>query len=295
MRSGPQIDVIADVKPLLGEGPIWDPDRDRLFFIDSLGKRIFRCTADGGEFRAWTVPSEIGSMALRKSGGAVVALNDGFHAIDFETGATAHLIDPEPDYEGNRLNDGKVDPAGRFVCGSMDTGEANPTGALWQLHPDFSIRKLDDGIICSNGPCWSPDGRILYFADSFTGKISAYDYDSVSGNVANKRVFVAVDSSRGGAPDGATVDAEGFIWSATAFDGRIFRYAPDGSIDRIIEMPVVKITSLTFGGPNLDQLFVTSMSEPPLPKYPGDGQSRGSVFKICGIGVRGREEPKFAG
>lgn len=290
-----KIDVLIDVKPLLGEGPLWDVESERLYFIDSLGRRVFRCTTAGAEVRSWIVPDAIGSMALRRRGGAVVALRSGFHALDFETGETDLLVDPEPDRPSNRLNDGKVDPAGRFVCGSMDAGETEPTGNLWRLDPDLSVTRLDSGIICSNGPCWSPDGRTLYFADSFSGAISAYDYRESTGAVENKRRFVVADNSRGGAPDGATVDDEGFLWSAMVFDGRIFRYSPDGRVDRVIEMPVVKITSLAFGGANLDELFVTSMAEPPLPKYPSDGPLRGSVFRLTGLGARGRPEPRFAG
>lgn len=290
-----QLDVLIDVKPLLGEGPLWDVETQRLYFIDALGKRVFRCTEQGSEVRSWTVPSRIGSLALRQNGGAVLALADGFHTLDFESGEITPVIDPEPGAASNALNDGKIDPQGRFVCGSMDMNEEAATGALWRLDSDFSVTKLDSDIICSNGPCWSPDGSTLYFADSFAGKIYAYKYDLQTGNATSRRTFVKVDASRGGSPDGATVDAEGFVWSATVFDGRIFRYAPDGSIDRVIEMPVCKITSLAFGGPDLDRLFVTSMAEPPLQKYPSDGPLRGSVFVIDGLGVQGRQEPRFAG
>ncbi|EAR51120.1 Senescence marker protein-30 (SMP-30) [Oceanicola granulosus HTCC2516] len=290
-----RISVLADVKPVLGEGPLWDVETERLYFIDSLGKRVFRCTADGGEMRAWQVPSEIGAMCLRAGGGAIVALRDGFHALDLDTGDTHHIVDPEPDRPGNRLNDGKVDAAGRFLCGSMDTGEAEPTGSLWRLDPDLSVHQLERDIICSNGPCWSPDGRTFYFTDSFTGTISAYDYDAATGDIANRRSFAALPDERGGAPDGATVDAEGCLWSACVFDGRIFRFTPDGAVDRVIEMPVRKVTSVAFGGARLDTLFVTSMAEPPLPKYPGDGPLRGATFRIDGLGVTGRPEPRFAG
>ncbi|MFN3225124.1 MAG: SMP-30/gluconolactonase/LRE family protein [Hyphomicrobiales bacterium] len=290
-----QLEVLIDVKPLLGEGPLWDVETQQLYFIDALGKRIFRCTEHGSDVRCWTVPSRIGSMALRENGGAVLALADGFHTLDFESGEVTLLVDPEPGATSNALNDGKVDPRGRFLCGSMDMNEEAPSGALWRLDQDFSVTKLDSDIICSNGPCWSPDGGTLYFADSFAGTIYAYDYDVETGAATKRRTFVDVDTSRGGSPDGATVDAEGFVWSATVFEGRIFRYAPDGSVDRVIEMPVCKITSLAFGGSDLDRLFVTSMAEPPLPKYPGDGPLRGSVFVIDGLGVQGRQEPRFAG
>lgn len=290
-----RISVLADVKPLLGEGPLWDVETERLWFIDSLGARLFRCTAEGAEMRAWTVPSAIGSMCLRARGGAIVALTDGFHALDLDTGETVHLVDPEPDRLHNRMNDGKVDPGGRFLCGSMDTGEVAPTGSLWRLDPDRSVHELATGIICSNGPCFAPDGRTLYFADSFTGTIDAFDYDPATGAATNRRAFAVMPADRGGAPDGATVDADGCVWTALVFDGRILRLAPDGVVDRVIEMPVRKITSLAFGGPDLATLYVTSMAEPPLPKYPGDGPLRGATFRIDGLGVQGRPEPRFAG
>ena len=290
-----RIEVLVDVKTILGEGPLWDVEEQRLYFIDSFGCNVFRCTAQGCEVRAWDVPAKIGSMALRKQGGAVLSLANGFHFLDFKSGETQLIIDPEPDKPTNRVNDGKVDKRGRFVAGSMDTMEDGPNGALYRLDPDLSLHKLDDGIIVSNGPCWSPDGRTFYFADTWTGEIWAYDYDLDTGAVSNKRTFCKVDRSRGGAADGATVDAEGCVWSALVYDGRLVRYAPDGKVDRIIEMPVKKVTSVMFGGPDLDVLFVTSMAKPPLPRFPGDGQQRGSLFAIYDLGVRGVPEMRFAG
>jgi sugar lactone lactonase YvrE len=290
-----RIEVLVDVKTLLGEGPLWDVEEQRLYWIDSFGCNVFRATADGREIRAWDVPAKIGSMALRRQGGAVLSLANGFHFLDFKTGETNLIVDPEPDKPNNRINDGKVDKQGRFVAGSMDTMEEGPNGALYRLDPDLTLHTLDTGIIVSNGPCWSPDGRTFYFTDTWTGEIWAYDYDQATGEVANRRTFVKVDTSRGGAADGSTVDAEGYLWNALVYDGRLVRYAPDGSVDRIIEMPVKKVTSVMFGGPDLDILYVTSMAKPPLPRFPGDGVQRGSLFAIYGLGVTGLPEPRFAG
>jgi L-arabinonolactonase len=291
-----RIEVLLDVKTTLGEGPLWDVGQERLYFIDSFDGRVFRTTADGRELRAWDVPQKIGSMALRHDGlGAVLSLQRGFHLLDFKTGEVSLIHDPEPNLPNNRINDGKVDPQGRFVAGSMDTMEEGANGALYSLSTDFKVTKLDKGIVCSNGPCWSPDGRTFYFADTWSGEIWAYDYDVATGGVSNRRTFAKVDTSGGGAADGSTVDAEGFLWNALVYDGKLVRYAPDGSVDRVIDMPVKKVTSVMFGGPNLDILYVTSMAKPPLPRFPGDGVLRGSLFAIHDLGIKGRPEPRFGG
>jgi L-arabinonolactonase len=290
-----RIEVLVDVKTTLGEGPLWDVEEQRLYWIDIAGMMIYRCTDDGREIRAWDLSQKIGSMALRRSGGAVLSLARGFHFFDFKTGEAELIVDPEPDKPNNRLNDGKVDKRGRFIAGSMDTMEKSKNGALYRLDPDLSVHKIEDGIIVSNGPCWSPDARLFYFADSWAGEIWAYDYDVDTGGVSNRRTFIRLDTSRGGAPDGSTVDAEGCLWNAQILDGKIVRYRPPGEVDRVIDMPVRKVTSVMFGGPNLDTLFVTSMAKPPLPHFPGDGVLRGSLFAIYGLGVQGVAEPRFAG
>jgi L-arabinonolactonase len=289
-----RIEVLVDVKPTLGEGPLWDAEEERLYWVDSFDGRVFRCTEDGREVRAWDVPMKIGSMCLRKGGGAVVSLARGFHFLDFRTGEVSLISDPEPDKPNNRLNDGKVDPRGRFLAGSMDTKEEGPNAALYRLDPDLRVTKLESNIIVSNGPCWSPDGRTFYFSDTWSGEIWAYDYDLETGTISNKRTFCKM-TTPGGGFDGATVDAEGCLWSAHVYGGKIVRYRPDGGIDRVIDMPVKKVTSVMFGGSNLDILFVTSMAKPPLPRFPGDGVLRGALFAIYDLGVKGLPEPRFAG
>ncbi len=288
------IDVVVDLKTTLGEGPLWDVAQQSLYWIDSADGRIFRSTADGERIRAWEVGQKIGSMALTQDGaGAITALQDGLWRLDFGTGELTLLAEIEADLPHNRLNDGKVDRAGRFVFGSMDTLEDSPSGKLYSYSPDGTLTVLDENITVSNGPCFSPDGSILYFADTWTGEIWAYDYDLGTGAVSDRRTFATVDTSGGGAADGATVDADGYLWQALVYGGKIIRYAPDGSVDRVIDFPVRKPTSVMFGGPDLDTLYVTSMAKPPLPRFPGDGQLRGSLFAIRGLGVRGIPELRF--
>ena len=290
-----RIEVLVDVKTILGEGPLWDVESSA-----SISSTVSAATSSAapltgarsapGTCRRRSAPWRCGRPGRRGH----VARN-GFHFLDFKTGDVALIIDPERDKPANRLNDGKVDKRGRFIAGSMDTMEEGPNGALYRLDPDLSLHKLDDGIIVSNGPCWSPDGRIFYFADTWTGEIWAYDYDLDDRRGLQPAHLRKVDRSRGGAADGSTVDAEGCLWNALVYDGSIVRYTPDGKVDRIIDMPVKKVTSVMFGGPNLDILYVTSMAKPPLPRFPGDGVLRGSLFAIHDLGVRGVPEPRFAG
>ena len=289
-----KIEVLLDVKTKLGEGPVWDAASQRLHWVDSADGRIFRSTAQGTELRAWEVGEPIGSIAVGADNTYfLAALQSGLYRIDMESGAKELLVDPEPDQPKNRLNDGKVDRQGRFVFGSMDTLEEERTGKLYHMTWMAVSLSWIRGIICSNGPRFSPDGTILYFSDTWTGEIWAYDYDSSSGGVSSRRTFAKVDTSGGGAADGATVDSEGYLWQALVYSGTIVRYSPDGKIDRLLEMPVLKATSLTFGGPGLDVMYVTSMSKPPLPRFPEDGQLRGSLFAVTGLGVTGVAEPRY--
>jgi L-arabinonolactonase len=289
------IEVLIDAHAELGEGPVWDVAEQRLFWIDSLGAKVHSCDATGGAQRSWVVPEHIGSLALRKSGGAVLSLRDGFYSLDFGSGACRKLVDPDPGKPRIRMNDGKVDRQGRFVAGYMDYEERDPICGLFRLDPSGSFAKLDDGIVCSNGPCWSPSGRTFYFADTYTREIRAYDYETETGAATNRRIFCSFPAAGlKGLPDGATVDAEGFVWSVSVYEGKLVRFAPDGKLDRIVGLPVESTTSLSFGGPDLDVAYVTSMARSVKGARPREREA-GALFAVYGLGVRGLPEPRFAG
>jgi L-arabinonolactonase len=285
----------------LGEGPLWDVDEQRLYWVDGLANEIWRCAADGSELRTWALPANIGSMTLRAGGGAVVAIETGLHFFDFNTGALDFIAHPEAGLDGVRLNDGAVDSRGRFIVGSLDMAMVYPSperpaprGSLYRLERDLSLHRLETGVAISNGPCWSPDQATFYFTDSGLDTIFAYDWDEDRGVPTGKRPFAKL--ARYEIPDGGAVDAEGYVWTATngSFSGigEVRRFAPDGSLDRTIQMPTAKTTSLTFGGPNLDILYVTTMKMPsPIADTPADGK----LFAIHGLGVRGQPERRFAG
>jgi L-arabinonolactonase len=295
--------LLVDANNHLGEGPLWDVKEQRLYWIDSTAAEISSCRADGSDARRYFVPRHIGSMALREEGGAVVALANGLHFYDFETQTIKLIADPESDDPDTRFNDGKVDRRGRFVAGTMaydfdryDADRGRPSsrsGALYSLGTDATLTRLDGGISCSNGPCWSPDNRTLYFTDTYDKQMYAYDYDIETGSVANRRVFASA-RDMAGTFDGATVDAEGYVWSALVFGGRILRYAPDGTLDRVVPFPVRNLTSVMFGGPDLDVLFVTTMGRP-MWGIPQKERDKGGLFAVSGLGVKGLPEPRFAG
>ena len=289
-----RIELLVDARNELGEGPLWDVTEQRLYWIDSHGRTINRVDAEGGERKIWQVPEHIGSMCLRAGGGAVVALRNGFHFFDFETGLATPIADPEKENRRTRMNDGKVDRQGRFLAGYMDYEECQPLAGLYRLDPDLSVIPLEENIIVANGPCWSPDGGTFYFADSFRRSIWSYQYDQATGALLSRRLFANFEGNLRGYPDGATVDEEGFVWSVEVYGGRLVRFAPDGTIDRLIGMPVDSITSVSFGGADLDILYVTSMARPYRGRRRCEREA-GGLFAVHGLGVRGLAEPRFRG
>jgi L-arabinonolactonase len=278
----------------LGEGPLWDPVDGVFYWVDSLGARVRRLDPRTGETRSWPVPDLIGSLALRQDGGAVIALRTGFHWLDFEDGRVTSIGDPEAAEPRTRFNDGKVDRRGRFLAGTMamDT-RTEGLGSLYRLNPDLTVDVLERDVIVSNGPCFSPDGSTFYFADSPRATIWAWDYDQDSGALANKRVFVDVAATVGSRPEGATVDREGNLWSALVGSGQVGCFGPDGTVRRIIAVPAQRPSSVMFGGPDLDVIYMTSIRD-----YRGTRSERpedGGLFAIRGTGARGLAEPRFAG
>lgn len=292
-RRTDQVSVVVSLPDTLGEGPLWSGRDNALYWVDIDAGQAHALGDGSADVRTWQLPSQVGCLALRATGGAVVALRTGLHLFDFGTGELAFVCDPESDRPGNRFNDGACDPAGRFWAGTLEDAEREPLGGLYRLDADGRCRTMLDGVFCSNGIGWSPDARTMYYTDSGTGRIDAFDYDVNTGEVHNRRVF-AVDPAGSGVPDGLTVDADGYVWSAKWDGWRIVRYAPDGRIDRTIPMPVPRPTACAFGGPDLDRLYVTSartrLGEAELAQAPLSG----ALF-VVEPGVRGRAEPMFAG
>ncbi len=285
--------LIWDARAKIGEGPLWSPRDQAVYWVDIKGCLLHRYGLDGSQ-NSWTMPDCIGWVLERRDKPGFVA---GFR--DFVAELTLSPFDivkrftPEATLPGNRLNDAKVDLSGRIWFGTMDDAEKQPTGAFYRLDPDFSYHRVDHGYFCSNGPTFSPDGKIVYHTESTDDRV-IYRFDvQPDGSLANKTPFIrfAVED---GFPDGMTTDAEGHLWVAHWQGWGITRFRPDGSRDRFIPLPVSQVTSCTFAGDKLDRMFVTSarigLSDEDLAKEP----HAGSFFEID-PGVTGLPTPLFAG
>ncbi|MCJ9427860.1 SMP-30/gluconolactonase/LRE family protein [Kordiimonas marina] len=276
----------------LGEGITWDDGTGALWWTDIEEKKLYRMDWESQGIRTFDTPERVGSFGLTDVPGCLVtAFETGFALYWPESGEVLWFGRPAEHTPGVRFNDGRVDPQGRFWSGTMvETAGQGLKGALYRLSADGTTDKVEDGVVISNGLSWSPDGATLYFADSPRQKIYAYDYDVASGTTSNRRVFASLTGDA--YPDGACMDAEGGLWSATWASHTVRRYLPDGSLDRMITLPVSQPSCTTLGGPGLNLLFVTSAKQGLSDDVLKGEPLAGSVF-VYDVGVRGLPEPRF--
>jgi sugar lactone lactonase YvrE len=285
---------ILDARNAIGESPVWSADEQALYWVDILAPAIYRLDMRTGARQSWWLPEAVGSFGLREQGGAVLALRNGLHVLDFDTGALSFLVpDPEDDQPATRFNDGKVSPDGRFWVGTMDDEQhSRPLGALYRLDPDERLHRMVDGLVISNGLAWSADGKTMFHSDTSAQRIDAYDYDLASGEIANRRLLAEGEAT--GRPDGGATDIEGYYWSAAVSGGVLNRWSPDGRLDRQIPLPCPRPTCPCFGGPNMKTIFITSiragLSAEQLARWPLSG----GVFAIE-VDVPGVPVARFRG
>jgi sugar lactone lactonase YvrE len=269
-----------------GEGPVWSERWGGLRWVDMLAGD-FLALADGGEIDRRHVGNVAAVLRPRRQGGAVIGVERGF-ALEDADGILTHLDELWAD-DSVRMNEGGCDPDGRFYCGSMAYDQRMGAGALYRLNADGSVRVVLESVTVSNGLEWSPDGSLAYYNDTPTQRIDVFDYDGESG-LTGRRPFAEVPAEAGG-PDGLTVDEEGGVWVALYGGGAVRRYTPEGVLDEVIEVPTKKVTACTFGGPDLNQLFITTSREG---LEPGEDPLAGSLFRST-VGVGGLAVREFAG
>lgn len=279
------LELIIDEQAIVGEGCCWHSEKKRLYWIDIDGKKLHIYSPETQSNRTINSEVVIGCVVPRKSGGVVLASDKGFVSLDIETEKYTYLVDPESHLPSNRFNDGKCDPVGRFLAGTMATDNSLNQGTLYSLDKDLSIKQLLGNLSTSNGIGWSPDYGTMYLIDSPTKKVFAFDYNLDTGDINNRRVAVSIpdrfpDGKSGGWPDGMTVDQEGMIWVALWSGYKVTRWNPKtGELLQIINVPARNVTCCTFGGENLNELYITTarkdMDQAMLELYP----KAGSVFR----------------
>jgi sugar lactone lactonase YvrE len=292
-----EVTCVLSAKAQIGEGPWWSAAEQRLYWVDIVGKQIHVFNPADRTNRTHTLPDIVTCVAPRAKGGLIVSMRTDIAYYDPPTdkmpGKLTSAATPT-ERAGNRFNDGKCDRQGRLWAGTMgDVDWDAPVGNLYRFDGKDAVR-MEEKICCSNGLGWSPDSKTMYFTESFQHRIFAYDFEATSGTLSNRRVFLELEPHGNAFPDGMTVDAEGYVWCAQPMFGRIARYDPKGTLERVVELPVSRGTGVMFGGKDLDTLYVTTMrttlSEEQLAEEPLAGSLL--AFKP---GVKGIAETPFAG
>lgn len=267
---------------ILGEGPLWSERDNTLFWVDIRGKKLHALAFSDNSLKSWPMPDLIDWIVLRQSGGFLVAILRTVHALTLEPFTLTPLFDIEADKTDNRLNDAKVDPHGRLWTGTMHMPFNQKAAALYRIDADMSVHQVDAPYLCTNGPGFSADGRRMYHNE--TADRITYQFDvAADGALSNKRVFTTFGDGDG-SPDGITVDAQGGIWIAHYNGARVTRFKPDGTRDFAIAIPAKQTTSMTFAGPNLDRMFVTTAAQPPVG---ADDPQAGTLFEVPKAALRG--------
>lgn len=282
---------LGDSADLLGESPVWDSTHNCLYWVDSVSRLIRRYQPATATFSHWQAPSMVGCVGLADDGALVTGLADGIYRMDLASGEFTPLLRPDPANPQVRFNDGRTDRFGRFLCGSMGV-HADPQGALYRVSAGGQGEMLANGIRISNTLCFSPSGDTMYFADSLDRSIRAYKYGQALQPLTEPRRFADTEVL-GSGPDGATVDAEGYVWVALVQVGRIARFSPDGILNRLIQAPTDMPSCLAFGGPDLATLYVTSIKNSGSGRAISRHPDGGFLFAIDGLGVQGLPEPRF--
>lgn len=285
------VQLAARAECVIGEGPVWHPDEDALYWVDIAGKAVYRLDPSSDEVDCFPVDAEVGVIGLWHDSTWIAAGSTGIDRLELPSGAITSLADPEASSAASRFNDGKVDRRGRFWAGTM-----TPTGAessLYRVDVSLDVARVDGPFTISNGIGWSPTGDVMYFVDSLRYVIHRYDFDEGTGTVANRSDVVVFDPADG-IPDGLTVDERGDIWCAMYGASCVVRISPDGEVLEAVPVPVSRPTACIFGGPDYETLYVTSardgLSAAELAREP----LAGSVFCVR-PGVGGRPEPRFFG
>lgn len=288
-------ELLIEAEYLLGEGPVWDADTNSLYWVNILAGDIHQLNITTNQHNTFNVGQLIGAVVIRKGGGLVAAMQHGFYFVDFDNKALEFITDPEELLPNNRFNDGKCDAAGRFWAGTMPFSENEATGSLYMLDTNLKATLKVPHVTISNGLAWTADNNTMFYIDTPTRYIVAYDFDVRSGNISNKRIAVDVAHEKG-YPDGMTIDDNGMLWVAYYGGWQIVQYNPlTGEALQRIHFPVANITCCTFGGPMLSDMYVTTARKELSAEELETQPLAGSVFVVKNIGITGVKPHSFNG
>lgn len=279
-------EVVTDKKSVCGEGPVWDGETNSMYWIDIVTGDIHKYHVTAHDLATINVGQKIGAIAKCSSGHLVAAVKTGLYFIDFNNNSHRPIANPEADIPGNRFNDGKCDPSGRFWAGTMDDGNGiKNAGSLYTLEQDLTVKKKYAGLTISNGLAWN--NKTFYLIDTPTQKVMAFDYDDRSGEISNPREVISIPKDDGG-PDGMTIDSEGMLWIAHWDGWKVSRWDPKSGLQLDeIRLPVARVTSCIFGGDGLEDLYITTakvgLTHEELVRQP----LAGSLFVIKKSGYKG--------
>ncbi|WP_018237615.1 SMP-30/gluconolactonase/LRE family protein [Ensifer sp. BR816] len=253
-----EFSLVLDLKASLGECPLWSAAEQRLYFVDIKNARIHAFDPESKALATFALPEEVGCIGLAAGGGFVAGLRSGIWLLDANGQPIQKLADNPEDQNASRFNDGTVDPAGRFIAGTVDETRENGTASLYR-YDRRGLQQLEGGLLTSNGTAFSPDGRRLYHSDTLRYTLYTYDYEVEPGTVSDRKVFAHFGSETDrGRPDGGAVDSEGCYWTALFEGGRVQRYSPDGDLLGEYAVPVRCPTMVAFGGADMRTLYCTS-------------------------------------
>jgi sugar lactone lactonase YvrE len=287
------VELVLDVRAELGEGPIWDPARSALVFVDIMKGAIHTFRPATGRHDVIMIGMPVGAVAPTTRGDWVAAAGQGFYRIDPETGSCTPVAQAAPGRTDVRMNDGYVDPRGRFWAGTLSLEKQPERGALFRLSTNGHVETVLSRVTTSNGIDWSPDERLMYFVDTGTRRIDVFDFEAGPGRISGRRTFVDF-SGQPGRPDGLIVDADGGVWVALWRGGAVRRYTPNGHLDREVVLPAVLVTKCAFGGPDLTDLYITTASRDLTQEEREAQPHAGSVFRTR-PGVAGQAPRLFVG
>lgn len=275
-------------KSKLGEGPLWDTQNNAICWVDILNGKIHELSLRDESHKTYSVGCMVGCIALCDDGNFILASTEGIGFLDRKMGEITYVDHPEEHIPENRFNDGKCDPMGRLWVGSMSLFEAPGAGSVYMFEKGQSTKRIDETTI-SNGLAWSSDYSTFYFIDTPTGTVSGYDFDKITGKISKKKIVLEIPEKEG-FPDGMTIDAEGMLWIAHWGGWQVTRWNPKtGELLQRIKMPAAKITSCTFGGKDLKDLYVTSAKEGLTDEELQNQPLAGSLFVVKNLDCKGVE------